>query len=59
MYESHTKDTVALTLRIPKQMLAQLNDAAWEKRMTRTAFMRESLARNLEYFRAIESRRSI
>ena len=33
-----------------------LDDAAWRKRMSRTAFMRESLTRNLAYFVDVESK---
>jgi predicted transcriptional regulator len=51
-----TKKIVALTLRLPEEMLASLDQAAWQKRMTRTAFIRESLARNLAYFLDVESR---
>ena len=51
-----TKKIVALTLRIPEEMLARLDEAAWKKHMTRTAFMRESLTRNLAFFLEVESK---
>jgi predicted transcriptional regulator len=47
---------VALTLRIPEEMLSRLDEAAYRKRMSRTAFMRESLNRNLAYFLDVESK---
>ena len=50
------KKVVALTLRIPRELLARLDEAAYRKRMSRTAFMRESLARNLAYFSDVESK---
>jgi predicted transcriptional regulator len=51
-----TKKTVALTLRIPRELLARLDEAAYRKRMSRTAFMRESLTRNISYFLDVESK---
>ena len=51
-----TKTVVALTLRVPEEMLARLDEAAYRKRMSRTAFMRESLTRNLAYFLDVESK---
>jgi len=51
-----SKKVVALTLRIPEEMLARLDEAAWEKRMTRTAFMRESLKRNIAYSLEVEGK---
>ena len=53
------KKMVALTLRIPEEMLARLDEAAYRKRMSRTAFMRESLARNLAYFLDVESKATV
>jgi predicted transcriptional regulator len=53
--DQSAKKAVALTLRIPSEMLSELDDAAWRKHMTRTAFIRESLARNLSYFNHVES----
>lgn len=50
------KKIVALTLRIPEEMLSRLDEASWQKRMSRTAFMRESLTRNLAYFSTVESK---
>ena len=50
------KKVVALTLRIPTGMLSRLDEAAWRKRISRTAFIRESLNRNLEYFQQVESK---
>jgi predicted transcriptional regulator len=50
------KQAVTLTLRIPSEMLSQLDEAAWRKRISRTAFIRESLTRNLSYFLHVESR---
>jgi predicted transcriptional regulator len=52
--DQSAKQAVALTLRIPSDMLSELDDAAWRKHMTRTAFIRESLARNLSYFTHVE-----
>jgi len=51
-----TKKPVALTLRIPEEMLLRLDEAAWKKRISRTAFMRESLNRNIAYSLEVESR---
>ena len=50
------KKVVALTLRIPEEMLARLDEAAYRKRMSRTAFMRESLNRNIAYALDVESK---
>jgi len=54
--DQSTKGIVALTLRIPGEMLSRLDEAAWQKRISRTAFMRESLSRNLAYFIEVESK---
>ncbi len=54
--DQSTKRIVALTLRIPRELLLHLDEAAWHKRITRTAFMRESLTRNLAYFLDVESK---
>jgi predicted transcriptional regulator len=51
-----TKKIVALTLRISVELLEELDEAAYRKRMSRTAFMRESLTRNLAYFLEVESK---
>ena len=48
------KKVVALTLRIPEEMLTRLDEAAYGKRMSRTAFMRESLNRNIAYTLEVE-----
>lgn len=57
--KTDTKKIVALTLRIPEEMLARLDEAAYRKRMSRTAFMRESLIRNLAYFVEVESKHDV
>jgi uncharacterized protein (DUF1778 family) len=56
---TETQTVVALTLRIPEEMLAHLDEAAWLKRMSRTAFMRESLNRNLAYSLDVESKAAL
>jgi predicted transcriptional regulator len=54
--KTNTEKIVALTLRIPEEMLARLDEAAYRKRMSRTGFMRESLSRNIAYFLDVESK---
>jgi len=54
-----TRTVVALTLRVPEEMLARLDEAAYRKRMSRTAFMRESLNRNLAYSLEVESKAAL
>jgi hypothetical protein len=36
-----------------------LDEAAWRKRISRTAFMRESLNRNIAYYLDVESKGSV
>ena len=44
-----------LILRLTRDMVDSLDDAAHAMKMSRTAFIRLSLARNLGYWRAVEA----
>jgi len=52
--EGRNRNFVAITLRITEDLLAELDEAAHLLQMTRTALMRQSLFRNLAFFREVE-----
>jgi hypothetical protein len=47
--EKRNPDTAALVLRLPKAMLSDVDLTARELRMSRSAYIRKSLMRNLTY----------
>ena len=47
--EKRNPDTVALVLRLPRTMLSDVDLTAKQLRMSRTAYIRKSLTRNLTY----------
>jgi metal-responsive CopG/Arc/MetJ family transcriptional regulator len=47
--EKRNPDTVALVLRLPKTMLSEVDLTAEQLRMSRSAYIRKSLTRNLMY----------
>ena len=47
--EKRNPDTAALVLRLPKNMLSEVDLTARLLRMSRTAYIRKSLTRNLTY----------
>lgn len=54
MSQGPRHDFVALTLRITEELVAELDEAAHLLQMTRTALIRQSLYRNLAFFREVE-----
>ena len=43
-----------MALRLQRQLVAEVDEAAHELRTTRSNFIRQSILRNLEYFNAVE-----
>lgn len=54
MSQERRHNFVALTLRITEELVAELDEAAHLLQMTRTALIRQSLYRNLAFFREVE-----
>lgn len=54
MAQGRNRSFVALTLRITEDLLAELDEAAHLLQMTRTALIRQSLYRNIAFFREVE-----